>query len=68
MEFGIFGLFEVVENGELFDFGLYKQWFFFVLFFINVNCIVIIDCIFEELWGDEVDGKENVLWVYILWI
>ena len=65
MEFRILGPLEVVEDGEILDLGPRKQRSLFALLLIHANRVVSTDRILEELWGDESEGKENALWVYV---
>ena len=65
MEFHILGPFEVLREGELLDAGPYKQRSLLALLLLHANRVVTTDHILEELWGDEADGKENALWVYV---
>ena len=65
MEFRILGPLEVVENGEPIEVGPRKQRSLLALLVINANRVVRTDRILEELWGDDAEGKESALWVYI---
>ena len=65
MEFRILGPLEVVEDGEPLDVGPRKQRMLLALLAVNANRVVTTDRILEELWGEEAEGKENALWVYI---
>lgn len=65
MEFRILGPLEVVEDGETLDLGPRKQRSLLALLLIHANRVVSTDRILEELWGDESEGKENALWVYV---
>ena len=65
LEFRILGTLEASENGQELDLGAYKQRALLALLLINANRVVSTDRILEELWGDEAEGKENALWVYI---
>ena len=65
LEFRILGTLEASENGQVLDLGALKQRALLALLVINANRVVSTDRILEELWGDEAEGKENALWVYI---
>ncbi len=65
MELRILGPFEVVRNGEPVDVGPHKQQSLLALLLLHANRVVPTDRILEELWGDDADGKENALWVYV---
>ncbi len=65
MEFRILGPLEVARDDEMLDVGPYKQRALLALLLLNVNRVVSTDRILDELWGDEAEGKENALWVYI---
>ncbi len=65
MEFRILGPLEVVEDGEPIDVGPRKQRSLLALLAISANRVVRTDRILEELWGDDAEGKESALWVYI---
>ncbi len=65
VRFGILGPLEVEVDGELIDLGPKKQRSLFALLLINHNRVVSTDRILDELWGEEADGKENALWVYV---
>ncbi len=65
MEYGILGSLEVRSAGELVEVGPRRLRMLLALLVINANRVVTTDRILEELWGDEADGKENALWVYI---
>ena len=65
VEFRILGPFEVLRNGELLDVGPRKQRSLLALLLLHANRVVTTDHILEELWGDEAEGKENALWVYV---
>jgi predicted ATPase/DNA-binding winged helix-turn-helix (wHTH) protein len=65
MEFRILGPLEVVEDGEPIDVGPRKQRSLLALLVISANRVVRTDRILEELWGDDAEGKERTLWVYI---
>ena len=65
VEFRILGPFEVLRDGEPIDVGPHKQQSLLALLLIHANRVVPTDRILENLWGDEADGKENALWVYV---
>jgi DNA-binding SARP family transcriptional activator len=65
VQFRILGPVDVVVDGEPIDLGPRKQRSLFALLLINHNRVVSSDRILDELWGEEADGKENALWVYI---
>ena len=65
LEFHILGTLEVSDNGKMLDLGPFKQRALLALLLISANSVVSTDRILEELWGDEAEGKENALWVYI---
>jgi basic membrane lipoprotein Med (substrate-binding protein (PBP1-ABC) superfamily)/DNA-binding SARP family transcriptional activator len=65
VEFRILGPLEVVEDAELLDVGPHKQRSLLAILLLNANRVVTTDHLLEELWGDEAEGKENALWVYV---
>ena len=65
VEFRLLGPFEVHRNGELLDVGPRKQRSLLALLLLHANRVVTTDRILEELWGDDAEGKENALWVYV---
>ena len=65
MEFRILGPLEVVHEDETLDLGARKQRSLLALLLISANRVVSTDRILEELWGEDAEGKENALWVYI---
>lgn len=65
MEFRILGPLEVIRDGEMLDVGPYKQRALLALLLLHVNRVVSTDRLLDELWGDEAEGKENALWVYV---
>ncbi len=65
MDFRILGPLEALRDGEPIDTGPHKQRSLPALLLINANRVVSTDRILEELWGEEADGKENSLWVYV---
>jgi basic membrane lipoprotein Med (substrate-binding protein (PBP1-ABC) superfamily)/DNA-binding SARP family transcriptional activator len=56
---------EVLRNGEPLDAGPHKQRSLLALLLLHPNRVVPTDRILEELWGEEAEGKENALWVYV---
>jgi basic membrane lipoprotein Med (substrate-binding protein (PBP1-ABC) superfamily)/DNA-binding SARP family transcriptional activator len=65
VQFRILGPVEVAVDGEPIDLGPRKQRSLFALLLIHHNRVVSSDRILDELWGEEAEGKENALWVYI---
>lgn len=65
LEFRVLGPFELIHNGIVIDPGPYRQRALLALLLINANNVVSTDRIIEEFWGDDPDGKESTLWVYI---
>jgi basic membrane lipoprotein Med (substrate-binding protein (PBP1-ABC) superfamily)/DNA-binding SARP family transcriptional activator len=65
VQFRILGPVEVEVDGETVDLGPKKQRSLFALLLINHNRVVSSDRILDELWGEEAEGKENALWVYV---
>lgn len=65
MDFRILGPLEVVRNGESVDVGPHRQQSLLALLLLHANRVVPTDRILDELWGDDADGKENALWVYV---
>ncbi len=65
MEFRILGPLEVLRDGEPLDVGPHKQRSLLALLLLHANRVVTTDHILEELWGEEAEGKENALWVYV---
>ena len=65
MEFGVLGPLEVIHDGQPLDLGPHKQRSLLALLLIHANRVVSTDRILEELWGDDAEGKENALWVYV---
>ncbi|MDX2466058.1 MAG: BTAD domain-containing putative transcriptional regulator, partial [Acidimicrobiia bacterium] len=65
MEFRILGPLEVVRDGEVLDVGPYKQRALLALLLLHANRVVSTDRLLDDLWGDEAEGKENALWVYV---
>ena len=65
MEFRILGPLEVLRNDEPLDVGPHKQRSLLALLLLHANRVVSTDHILEELWGDDAEGKENALWVYV---
>jgi basic membrane lipoprotein Med (substrate-binding protein (PBP1-ABC) superfamily)/DNA-binding SARP family transcriptional activator/energy-coupling factor transporter ATP-binding protein EcfA2 len=65
VEYRMLGPLEVIKDGASLDLGPHKQRSLLALLLVNANHTVTTDRILEELWGDEAEGKENALWVYI---
>lgn len=65
MRFQILGPLQVVDGDHAIDLGPLKQRSLLALLLINGNRTVSTSRILEELWGDEAQGKENALWVYV---
>ncbi len=64
-EFRVLGPLDVLHHGEVLDLGPFKQRSLLALLLINADRVVTTDRILEELWGDDTQGKEKALWVYI---
>ena len=65
MEFRILGPLEVEHDGQVLDAGPHKQRTLLALLVLHANRVVTTDRILDELWGEDAEGKEKVLWVYI---
>jgi basic membrane lipoprotein Med (substrate-binding protein (PBP1-ABC) superfamily)/DNA-binding SARP family transcriptional activator len=65
VEYRILGSLEVSRAGESVEVGPRRLRMLLALLAINANRVVTTDRILEELWGEDADGKENALWVYI---
>jgi basic membrane lipoprotein Med (substrate-binding protein (PBP1-ABC) superfamily)/DNA-binding SARP family transcriptional activator len=66
MQYRLLGTLEVTdESGRALDLGPFKQRSLFALLLLNAGQTVSTDRILEALWGEEADGKQNALWVYI---
>ncbi len=65
MHFQALGTLRVVNDGETVDLGPRKQQSLLALLLVHANEVVSTERILEHLWGDDTDGKENALWVYI---
>ena len=65
MDFRILGPLEVLDAGDPVEIGPRKQRLLLALLVISANRVVTTDRILEELWGDDAEGKEKALWVYI---
>ena len=65
VEFRILGPLEVLRDGEPLEVGPHKKRSLLALLLLHANRVVTTDHILEELWGDEAEGKENALWVYV---
>ncbi len=65
VRFRILGPLEVEAGDGLVNLGPRKQRSLFALLLINHNRVVSTDRILDELWGEDAEGKENALWVYV---
>ena len=65
VEFRVLGPLEVAHDGRPFDLGPHKQRSLLALLLVHANRVVSTDQILDELWGDDAQGKENALWVYV---
>jgi basic membrane lipoprotein Med (substrate-binding protein (PBP1-ABC) superfamily)/DNA-binding SARP family transcriptional activator len=65
VEYRILGSLEVSAAHELVEVGPRRLRMLLALLVINANRVVTTDRILEELWGEDAEGKENALWVYI---
>ncbi len=65
VEFRILGPLEVLDEGQPLDVGPHKQRSLLAILLIHANRVVTTDHLLEELWGDDAEGKENALWVYV---
>jgi basic membrane lipoprotein Med (substrate-binding protein (PBP1-ABC) superfamily)/DNA-binding SARP family transcriptional activator len=65
VEFGILGVLEATHGGRRLDVGPHKQRSLLALLLISANRVVSTDRILADLWGDDAEGKENALWVYV---
>ena len=65
MDFRVLGPLEAVRNGDPVDLGPNRQRALLAFLLIHANMVVTTDRIIEEFWGDDPDGKESTLWVYI---
>lgn len=65
LEYLILGSLEVTDGDRALDLGSPKQRALLALLLIHANRTLTTDRILDELWGDEAQGKENALWVYI---
>ncbi len=65
MDFRVLGPLEARRNGDAVDLGPNRQRAVLALLLIHANSVVTTERIIEEFWGDEPDGKESTLWVYI---
>jgi DNA-binding SARP family transcriptional activator len=52
-------------QGRDFDLGPHKQRSLPALLLVHAHRVVSTDQILDELWGDDTQGKENALWVYV---
>ena len=65
MDFRVLGPFEALRSGNPVDLGPNRQRALLAFLLIHANKVVTTDRIIEEFWGDDPDGKESTLWVYI---
>ncbi|MGI9606531.1 MAG: BTAD domain-containing putative transcriptional regulator [Acidimicrobiales bacterium] len=65
LQFHVLGPLEVTSQGHPIDLGPHKQRSLLALLVANVNHVVSIDRIAEALWGDDAEGRENTIFVYI---
>lgn len=65
LEFRVLGPLEAAHKGQPLDLGPHKQRSLLALLLIHANRVVSTDRILDELWGDDAEGKENALWVYV---
>ncbi|MEM7286477.1 MAG: BTAD domain-containing putative transcriptional regulator [Actinomycetota bacterium] len=65
LRFRMLGPLEVLDGETIVDLGTPKQRALLGLLLINANRVVTTDRILEELWGEDAEGKERTLWVYI---
>jgi DNA-binding SARP family transcriptional activator/WD40 repeat protein len=65
VEFRVLGPFEADHQGQPLDLGPHKQRSLLALLLIHANRVVSTDRILDELWGEDAEGKENALWVYV---
>jgi len=64
-EFGILGPLVAKIDGRSVDLGSPKQRALLALLLMHANRVVTSERILDELWGDDAEGKENALWVYV---
>ncbi|MFW2340418.1 MAG: BTAD domain-containing putative transcriptional regulator, partial [Acidimicrobiia bacterium] len=65
VEYRILGPLQVLREGVAIDIGPRKQQSLLALLLLHPNRVVTTDHLLEALWGEEAEGKENALWVYI---
>jgi basic membrane lipoprotein Med (substrate-binding protein (PBP1-ABC) superfamily)/DNA-binding SARP family transcriptional activator len=65
VEFRVLGPLEVIEDGRSLGLGSPQQRALLALLVLHAGRVVSMERILEELWGDEVEGKEQTLWVYV---
>jgi basic membrane lipoprotein Med (substrate-binding protein (PBP1-ABC) superfamily)/DNA-binding SARP family transcriptional activator len=65
VQYRILGPLEVLRDGESLDLGPHKQRSLLALLLLHANRVVSTDRILEDLWGEDAEGKENSLWVYV---
>ncbi len=66
MQYRLLGTLEVTDDsGQSLDLGPFKQRSLFALLLLNAGHTVSTDRILDALWGEDADGKQNALWVYI---
>jgi basic membrane lipoprotein Med (substrate-binding protein (PBP1-ABC) superfamily)/DNA-binding SARP family transcriptional activator len=65
MEFQVLGPLVVRRDGEPIDLGPRQQQAVLALLIINANQLVPVARIQQEIWGDDAEGKENALRVYV---
>ena len=66
MRYRLLGTLEVIDDtGNTIDLGPFKQRSLFALLLLNSGQVISTDRILEELWGEDADGKQNALWVYV---
>ncbi len=65
MDYRVLGPLEVVDDGQPVQIGSRLQRALLALLLLHHNRVVSTDRILEELWGDDPEGKERTLWVYI---
>lgn len=65
MRYRILGPLEVFDDEGPVDTGPHKQRSLLALLLIHANRVVPTDRILDELWGEDAEGKENSLWVYV---
>ena len=65
VEFRVLGAVEAEHDGATLDLGAPKQRSLLAFLLTSPNRVVTTDRILDALWGEEAEGKENALWVYI---